>query len=85
MPPLDPERPDGPLTPPPPLELPPPVPVDGQATQPEHDHNADGTGNGTDAADTATNGATRDVALVAAGVPTSLEDEADPFGLDVEH
>ena len=82
VPPLGPQRPDGPLTPPP-LELTAPAPVEGQTAQPEHDHDADGTG--TDAADTSTDGATWDVALVAAGVPTSLEDEADPFGLDVEH
>jgi len=84
VPPLGPQRPDGPLTPPP-LELPPPAPVESQAAQPEHDHAAGGAGDVADAAETATDGATRDVALVAAGVPTSLEDEADPFGLDVEH
>jgi len=85
VPPLGPQRPDGPLTPPPPLELPPPAPVESQAAQPEHDHDAGGTGDVAAAAETATDGATRDVALVAAGVPTSLEDEADPFGPDVEH
>jgi len=85
VPPLGPERPDGPLTPPPPLELPPPTPVEGQAAQPEHEHAVDGKGYVADAAETATDGATRDVALVAAGVPTSLEDEADPFGPDVDH
>ncbi len=83
--PLGPDRPDGPLTPPPPLELPAPTPVESQAAQPEHDHTAGGTGNVADAADTATDGATRGTALVAVGVPTSLEDEADPFGPDVEH
>jgi len=57
----------------------------GSGGQPEHDHAAGGTGDIADAAETPTDGATRDVALVAAGVPTSLEDEADPFGSDVEH
>ncbi len=85
MPPLGPERPDGPLTPPPPLELPPPAPVEAQAAQPEHDHAADGTGNIADAASTSTDGVTRGTALVAVGVATSLEDEADPFDPDVEH
>jgi len=85
VPPLGPERPDGPLAPPPPLEVPPPTPVESQAAQPEHDHAAGGTGAVAAAADTATDGATLDVALVAAGVPTSLEDKADPFGSDVEH
>jgi len=85
VPPLGPERPDGPLTPPPPLELPPPAPVEAQAAQPEHDHAADGTGNIADAASTSTDGVTRGTALVAVGVATSLEDEADPFDPDVEH
>ncbi len=79
------ERPDDPLTPPPPLELPVPAPVESQAAQPEHDHDAGGTGDIAATAETATDGATRDVALVAAGVATSWEDEADPFGPDVEH
>ncbi len=77
------ERLDDPLTPP--LELPAPAPVESQAAQPEHDHAAGGTGDIADAAETPTDGATRGVTLVAAGVPTSLEDEADPFGPDVEH
>jgi len=85
VPPLGPVRSDGPLAPPPPLELPPPAPVESQAAQPEHDHAAGGTSDGTDTADTATGGATRGTALVAAGVPASLEDEANPFGSDVEH
>jgi len=85
VPPLGPVRSDGPLTPPPPLELPPPAPVEAQAAQPEHDHAADGTGNIADAASTSTDGVTRGTALVAVGVATSLEDEADPFGSDVEH
>jgi len=46
-------------------------------TQPEHNHDADGTG------DVA--GATWGTALVAAGISTSVEDEADPFGRDIEH
>jgi len=85
VPPLGPERLDGPLTPPSPLELPPPAPVESQAAQPEHDHDAGGTDDVADAADTSTGDATRGTVLVAAGVPTSLEDEADPFGSDVEH
>jgi len=85
VPPLGPDRPDGPLTPPPPLELPAPAPVESQAAQPEHEHAADGKGDIADAAETATDGVTRGTALVAAGAPTSLEDEADPFGPDVEH
>jgi len=85
VPPLGPERPDGPLTPPPPLELPPPTPIESQAAQPEYDHAADGTGDVADTAGTSTDGATRGTVLVAVGVPTSLEDEADPFGSDVEH
>jgi len=84
VPPLGPERPDGPLTPPPPLELPAPTPVEGQAAQPEHDHDTNGAGGVPDAADTATGGATRGTALVAVGVPASLEGKADPFGSDVE-
>jgi len=83
--PLGPERPDGPLAPPPPLELPLPAPVESQAAQPEHDHAAGGTEDVANATSTSTDGATRDVALVAAGVPTSLKDETDPFGPDVEH
>jgi len=72
--------------PPPPLELPPPAPVESQAAQPEHDHDADGgTGAVADAADTSTDRATQGTALVAVGVPTSLKDEADPFGQDVDH
>jgi type IV secretion system protein VirD4 len=85
VPPLGPERADGLLTPPPPLELPPPAPVESQAAQPEHDHDAGGTGNVADAADTATGDTTRGTGLVVVGVPASLEDEADPFGPDVEH
>jgi len=83
--PLGPDRPDGPLAPPPPLKLPVPAPVEGQAAQPEHDHTAGTKGDVADAASTATDGTTRGTVLVAAGVPTSLEDEADPFGSDVEH
>jgi len=82
--PLGPERPDGPLTPPPPLELPASAPVESQAAQPEHDHDANGAGGVANAADTATGGATRGTALIAVGVPASLEDKADPFGSDVE-
>ena len=85
VPPLGPERPDGPLTPPSPLELPPPAPVEGQTAQPEHDHAAGGMGDVANAAVTPMVGATRGTALVAVGVPTSLEDEVDPFGSDVEH
>jgi len=85
---LGPERPDGPLTPPPlPVELPPPAPVEGQVVQPEHDHTAAGEGKAAVAAvpDTATGGATRGTTRVAAGVPASVENEADPFGSAVEH
>ncbi len=85
MPPLGPVRSDGPLAPPPPLELPPPAPVESQAAQPEHDHAAGGTSDGADTADTATGDTTRGKTLVVVGVPTSLEDGADPFGSDVEH
>ncbi len=51
----------------------------GSGGQPEHDHAAGGTGDIADAAETPTDGATRDVALVTAGVPTSLEVN-DTFG-----
>ncbi len=88
VPPLGPERPDGPLTPPPPLELPPPAPVEGQAAQPERDH-ATVASEVADAADALTDNAStadtaRGAALVAAGGLVALEDDADPFGPDVE-
>jgi len=84
VPPLGPERLGRPLVPPL-LELPLSAPVKGQAAQPGHDHDAGGTGAVADTAGGATDGTTRGTALVAAGVPTSLEDEADPFGPDAEH
>jgi len=88
VPPLGPERSDGPLTPPPPLELPPPAPVESQAAQPEHDHDSGDTGTVADATEVsvggAAGGATRGGALVAVGVSASLE-KTDPFGSDVEH
>jgi len=67
------------------LELPSPAPVESQAAQPEHDHNACGTGDVADAAATSTDGEMGGAALVAAEVPTSLEDGSEPFGPDVEH